>query len=138
MRYEVSILDAVDAYAAEYQLCEIMGQKAIYTESLIDRHSVPDGYYAYDIRDPIGDGEICEIRNFIRHGRDGTFIICKPIDGADCGVVFTEEEMTLFGKTTTLNDYINSWRTIEDMLLDSYENETSCLISNKFCGGDYY
>lgn len=138
MRCEVSILDAVDAYAADYQLCEIMGQKAIYTESLIDRHSVPDGYYAYDIRDPIGDGEICEIRNFIRHGRDGTFIICKPIDGADCGVVITEEEMTLFKKTTTLNDYIDSWRTIEDMLLDSYENETSCLISNKFCGGDYY
>lgn len=138
MRYEVSILDAVDAYAADYQLCEIMGQKAIYTESLIDRHSVPDGYYAYDIRDPIGDGEICEIRNFIRHGRDGTFIICKPIDGADCGVVITEEEMTLFKKTTTLNDYIDSWRTIEDMLLDSYENETSYLVLNKFCGGDYY
>lgn len=99
----------------KYQ-CEIMGQKAIYTKSLIDRHSVPDGYYAYDIRDPIGDGEICEIRSFIRHGRDGTFIICKPIDGADCGVVITEEEMTLFQKATTLNDYIDSWRTIEDML----------------------
>ena len=121
---EVVCLTTVDAFSAEYRLYEIIGQTAILTEALIDRSSIPEGFYAYDFRDPDGSREICEIRNFISVGRTGTFIMCKPIADADCGIIITDEEMVPLEKAITFSGYENIMLPIEERLIRKTNNET--------------
>ena len=117
-------LTTVNAFSAEYRLYEIIGQTAILTEALIDRSSIPEGFYAYDFRDPDGSREICEIRNFISVGRTGTFIMCKPIADADCGIIITDEEMVPLEKAITFSGYENIMLPIEERLVRETNNET--------------
>lgn len=117
-------LTTVDAFSAEYRMYEIIGQTAILTEALIDRSSIPEGFYAYDFRDPDGSREICEIRNFISVGRTGTFIMCKPIADADCGIIITDEEMVPLEKAITFGGYENIMLPIEERLIRKTNNET--------------
>lgn len=131
-RGKVISLNAVDAFSADYRLYEIIGQTAILTEALIDRQSIPQGFYAYDFRDPDGGGEICEIRNFIHDGRTGTFILCKPIADADCGIIITEEEMIPLEKEISFGSYANSMLPIEEQIIRETNSETSCpIVSNR-------
>lgn len=41
----------VNAYDGEYEAFEILGQDALFSNFRIDRSTVPDGLYAYDLRD---------------------------------------------------------------------------------------
>ena len=46
----------------------------------IDRKSVPEGWYVYDIRDCDSDGEPCEIKNgYIMVNHFGTFSTQNPL-----------------------------------------------------------
>lgn len=117
-------LTTVNAFSAEYRLYEIIGQTAILTEALIDRSSIPKGFYVYDFRDPDGSREICEIRNFISVGRTGTFIMCIPIADADCGIIITDEEMVPLEKAITFSGYENIMLSIEERLIRETNNET--------------
>ena len=59
--------DGGDRYSAmeiEYELYSIYGRDALFTDVRIDRHSIPKGMYAYDVRH--GDaGEPCMLERSV-------------------------------------------------------------------------
>jgi hypothetical protein len=55
-----------------------------FTDMRVDRASIPNGFYAYDVRDEC-DGDPCEIRSFILVNHMGTLITTVPIPEADKG-----------------------------------------------------
>ena len=55
-----------------------------FTDMRVDRASIPQGLYAYDVRDEC-DGDPCEIRSFILANHMGTLITTAPIPEAEKG-----------------------------------------------------
>lgn len=55
-----------------------------FTDMRVDRASIPQGLYAYDVRDEC-DGDPCEIRSFILVNHMGTLITTAPIPEAEKG-----------------------------------------------------
>lgn len=105
-----------DANEIMYNCFEIFGEKAIFTEGQIDRETVPEGLYAYDIyENEVGIfTEICE--NFpVHHSDDGTVITKNPIicgqgvyhhyNGAACKSV-TRHDYYCFDKKISLQQFI--------------------------------
>ena len=101
--------DKYDAMKIEYEPFYLFGHDCLYTDKRIDRHSVPKGMYAYDIRyDDDGDPSMLE-KNVAGHFY-GTVILnqsislgkygCKAIRLDDYG--FHEE------KLRTLSDFMET------------------------------
>lgn len=80
----------------------------LFTCLRIDRSTVPEGLYAYDLRD--GDacsGEICEVAPYIMVNHWGTILCREPIamtDGSYRAV--TEDDYSYTGEEIALDDYL--------------------------------
>ena len=55
-----------------------------FTDLRVDRATVPESFYAYDVRDCC-DGEPCEVRSFVFVNHMGTLITRYPIPEAEVG-----------------------------------------------------
>ena len=67
----------VNAAEEDFELMELFGQTVLFTNMRVDRSTVPEGLYAYDVRhDDDCTGEICEIKPSVMVNHWGT-IICK-------------------------------------------------------------
>ena len=55
-----------------------------FTDMRVDRASIPNGLYAYDVRDCC-DGEPCEVKSFVLVNHMGTLITPTPIPEAEEG-----------------------------------------------------
>ena len=75
----------LDAMKEDYELMEIDGRAALFTNSRLDRDTVPEGLSCYDVRDSDNlDGSFAEIKPFVRVNHWGT-ILCRealPLDEA--------------------------------------------------------
>lgn len=73
----------LDAMKEDYELMEIDGRAALFTNSRLDRDTVPEGLSCYDVRDSDSlDGSFAEIKAFVRVNHWGT-ILCRealPLD----------------------------------------------------------
>ena len=57
---------ALDAAKEEYELVEIDGHPVLFTNMRLDRDTVPEGIYCYDVRDSDElDGSMAEIRSYV-------------------------------------------------------------------------
>ena len=88
--------DGGNRYSAmemEYEPCSIFGHDALFTDVRIDRHSVPKGMYAYDVRHDDA-GEPCMLERSVHAHFYGSVILnqtialgrygCKAIRNDDC------------------------------------------------------
>ena len=58
-----------------------------FTSLRVDRKSLPEGHYAYDLRESDeGDMLFCQLKSFVLVNHGGTFITTSKIDGADAGI----------------------------------------------------
>lgn len=64
-----------DAMKESFEILELFGRKVLFTCMRIDRKTVPDNLYAYDVRhDDDCTGEICQIKSYIMVNHRGTII----------------------------------------------------------------
>lgn len=102
----------------EFESFDILGHPALFTSERVDRSSVPDGYYAYDIRgtDDDGGGTPATIESRVMVNFHGTVITRQPLEipaegyislaDKDWGYVDSFSE---FGNKFAYNPRSNMW-----------------------------
>lgn len=73
----------VDARKELFSLVEVRGQKFLFTDCRVDRNTVPQGMYVYEVRASDEGYEPCEISEHIWVNHYGTLISKKPIEKWD-------------------------------------------------------
>lgn len=84
----------LDANEEIFELIEMLNQeKVLFTNSRIKRDSVPDNLYVYDVRhDDKNQGDMCEIKPYIKVNYWGTIICKSPINMTDGDCCFINKD----------------------------------------------
>ena len=97
----------------EYELCEIAGKKAIFTEERIHESAVPEGLFKYDLREA-DDPDVfyfatLEQRVVVNHA--GTVLVSEQIDLGKKGYIdFVErpdDSPNFIGSDITLKEFMD-------------------------------
>ena len=102
---------SISAAEEKYELMEMLGQTVLFTNMRIDRSTVPEGLYVYDVRhDDDCTGEICEVKPSVMVNHWGTIICKEPIqlDAYWHSKFVDENDYTYLGDTAELDKYINT------------------------------
>ncbi|MGN1303489.1 MAG: LPD28 domain-containing protein [Oscillospiraceae bacterium] len=100
----------INAMEESFDILELFGRKVLFTCMRVDRKTVPDGLFAYDVRDDDDcSGEICQIKPFVMVNHWGTIITDRPIDMDDFwGCCFvSENDYCYTGDSCRLYDFFN-------------------------------
>ena len=93
----------------EYDLVEVEGQKALFSNGRLTRADIPKGMYCYDIRN--GDnGEMCSLEKRVAVDHAGTIVTKQPINlgKLEC-IEFTDENSPNFlGEKMNFKDFIEN------------------------------
>ena len=96
----------INANETEYERFEILGHDALFTNMRIDRKSLPEGLYAYDLRDCDDcSGYPAELKNYVIVNHWGTVLVKEPIEGAADGIVLGESDYNYLGEDMSLDDF---------------------------------
>lgn len=96
----------VPANQSDYEEFEVLGQKALFSNFRIDRCTVPDGLYAYDLRDSC-DGIANELKSYVTVNHFGTVLVKEPIAGAENGIRLTEDDTNFLGASSTIREFLD-------------------------------
>lgn len=70
----------INANEADYERFEILGHDALFTCLRIDRKSLPEGLYAYDLRDCDDcSGDPCQLKSHVMVNHWGTIIVKEKL-----------------------------------------------------------
>ena len=105
-KMEEKTIIPVPASEGDYEEFEVLGQNALFSNYRIDRSTIPDGLYAYDLRDSC-NGIACELKDHITVNHFGTVIVKNPIDGAENGIALTEDDTCFFGTESTIDEFLD-------------------------------
>lgn len=63
-----------------------------FTSLRVDRNTLPEGMYAYDLRDADGDSELwfSELKEHVLVNHAGTFVTTEKIEGAEDGLEISD------------------------------------------------
>ena len=61
-----------------------------FSDLRIQRESIPEGKYAYDLRDADCGGNVCQVQYFVLVNHFGTIITNTPIDNIEEGPIVTD------------------------------------------------
>ena len=70
---------------------DVQGKPYLFTNLRVIRESIPEGLYAYDVRDDC-DGIFWQIQPRVLVNHWGTIIGCQPVDLDDTGAFICEED----------------------------------------------
>lgn len=99
----------INANDETYERFEILGRDALFTNARIDRTTLLAGLYAYDLRDNDDcSGEPSELKTKVLVNHWGTVIVKEPIDGAEGGVILTEDDYGYLDEDMTLEQFISA------------------------------
>ena len=71
---------SVNAFTEEYEYIELFGKPGLFTNARIDRDTVPEGWYAYDLRGSDYDpGEPVTVEPSVVVNHAGTILTHEPI-----------------------------------------------------------
>ena len=100
----------VNAAEASFELMELFGKTVLFTNMRVDRSTVPDGLYVYEVRDEDCTGEICEIKPFVMVNHWGTIICKEPIElDTKWNSRFVDKnDYSYLGDDVRLDEYINT------------------------------
>lgn len=94
----------IDAKGADYYVVECFGITGIFTESRIDRDTVPQCLCMYEIRDGGSDGNPAEIAEAIAVDFLGTLLTKEEIDVPQ--FINADEDWDYLGDETTLQEFM--------------------------------
>ena len=100
----------VNAQEESFELMELFGKTVLFTNMRVDRSTVPEGLYVYELRDEDCTGDICEIKPFIMVNHWGTIICKEPIElDTKWKSKFVDEgDYCYLGDTAKLDEFINT------------------------------
>ena len=107
-------MTGVNAKSEEYESFFILGQDALFTNARLDRTTIPEGLYAYDLRDEC-DGNINELKDFVLVNHWGTVLVKEPIEGADKGVQIKADDYNYLGDSMTIDEFMSEQNETEQM-----------------------
>ena len=91
-----------------FQEITVLGKPALFCGGRIDRHTVPVGLYAYDVRhDDDQQGIPCQIAKYIMVNHWGTILCKSPFPLNEYGSYYPENSMNYLGTTVSLQDWMN-------------------------------
>ena len=107
-----------------FEVIEVCGQKALFTNARIDASELPDGVYKYDLRD--GVPFFSSIERYVGVDHAGTVLTREAIELGESGsIVFTEDTSPNFlGDEITLRDYLSAEFTEEETETQKMEGMT--------------
>lgn len=96
----------VNAREEEYEYVELFGKPALFTNSRIDRSTVPEGWYAYDLRGSDYDpGEPMTVEFIVAINHAGTILIHEPVSIPKEGFRRLKGQLNFLGEDLTLADF---------------------------------
>lgn len=96
----------VNAREEEYEYVELFGKPALFTNSPIDRSTVPEGWYAYDLRGSDYDpGEPVAVEPSVAVNHAGTILIHEPVFIPKGGFRRLNGQLDFLGEHLTLADF---------------------------------
>ena len=100
----------INAAEESFELMELFGKTVLFTNMRVDRSTVPEGLYVYELRDEDCTGDICEIKPFVMVNHWGTIICKEPIElDTKWNSKFVDEgDYCYLGDTAKLNEYLNT------------------------------
>lgn len=99
---------ALYAATQKYELCELDGKTVAFTNMRLDRETVPDGLYCYDIRDSDHlDGSCAEVKNCVIVNHWGTILCKSPFPLDEHGSYYPETDMNYLGTAVSLQDWLD-------------------------------
>lgn len=76
-----------------YEEITLLDKPALFTGARLDRNTVPEGLYAYDVRhDDLCQGIPCEVAKYIMVNHWGTVLMAEPLDLGEDGRIYLEEK----------------------------------------------
>lgn len=102
-------MNGIHASKDVYELLEICGQTVLFTNARLDRETVPEGIYAYDLRhDDLCQGNICEIKPFVMVNHWGTILCREPMEMTDGECLYvSEDDYGYLGESVTLEEFLH-------------------------------
>ena len=98
----MAIFNAADEL---YELCELDGKPVAFTNMRLDRQTVPDGLFCYDIRDSDRlDGSCAEVKTHVLVNHWGTILCKSPFHLDEHGSYYPENDMNYIGAMLSLKD----------------------------------
>ncbi len=101
----------VNAAEETFELMETLGQVVLFTNMRVDRNTVPQDLYVYDVRhDDECTGEICEIKLSVMVNHWGTIICKEPIEMNDFwhSRFVDKDDYSYLADCIKLDEYINT------------------------------
>ena len=100
----------VNAAEESFELMELFGKTVLFTNMRVDRSTVHEDLYVYELRDEDCTGDICEIKPFIMVNHWGTIICKEPIElDPKWNSKFVDEgDYCYLGDTAKLDEYLNT------------------------------
>lgn len=97
----------INAKDGDWELWEILGQDALFSNYRIDRSTLPEGVYAYDLRD--ADDQSCtpsELKDSVLVNHMGTVLVRNPVKNSTEGVLIGPDDYNVIGGEMTIEEFI--------------------------------
>ena len=99
-----------DATKIRYELVEVDGMECLFTNSRLDRSTVPEELHCYDVRDSDAcDGTFAEIKKLVFVNHWGTILIKEPLPLDANGAYYLKETENYSGMGLTLEEFQNGF-----------------------------
>ncbi len=98
-------MKGLNAKTEQYELAEIDNKVVLFTNMRLDRDTVPEGLFCYDVRDSDKlDGSMAEVRPFVLVNHWGTILSKEPFPMNESGSYYPEEWGYL-GESMSLSEF---------------------------------
>lgn len=115
-----------DAEKEGYELGEMDGKMVAFTNMRIDRDTVPEELYCYDIRDSDRlNGSCAEIKPYVMVNHWGTILCKEPFPMNERGSYYPKEDMNYLGVSISLQEFRES--TEEELRNTAYTENQSAM-----------
>ncbi len=94
----------------DFEVIEIAGQTALFSNERLDSADIPKGTYCYDLRQSDDGDRFCSIEKSVTVNHGGSVITKEPIDLGEKGFIpLTDDtEPNFIGKTSTFSDFMSN------------------------------
>lgn len=89
-----------------FELAELFGKPVLYSNTRIDRDTVPEGIYAYDLRHGDDPGLPLQVEPFVAINHAGTIICTEPIEFGETKFIDLKGSLNFHGECRTFEEFM--------------------------------
>lgn len=107
------------------EIVSVQGRPYLFSGVRIDRKTIPEGWYAYDVRDGESDGQFWQIQEFVMVDYWATIIGPEPMELDECGQYwcpadpddpeYSSEGAFLDGYVSSVDEFIRDYDMYKEM-----------------------